>query len=697
MSLETTCLPVNAKTTALKTPVFAFVLASLIAVFTTPLSASYTIEEPDDWVAVHPVEPANPDSDALATNGSFLKLYDLQINNVEPLESAIYRLLEYKLTNEAGVSAVSTIEIGYDTNYESVIFHELSIVREGQTLDQRSNTNFEQIRTKEQLSLDPHTKLTTLTAIVKDVRVGDVLRYSYTINGKNPILGNIVEHGLSTTHYSSIGKISFVMHVNENTDTTVRTQDLDSSFKLNESTNNGIRSYSWSATLPEKAKEIEDEPVWDAYNPAFAVSSINEWQDIVSWQLPFYETTDIQSTELQSIANEITAQFKSREGQIGAALQWVQNELRYIGVRFSDSSSKPSHPDDTLERGSADRKDRALLLIALLKELNVEAHAALVNTAQRQRRNDYIYRARAFSHVIVHVQHNDQSHWLDPSDLYQSGKLGEFYQPDYGFALILDEDTTALSPMTNPYTKSHIKMTRDVYISDNNQNEARFEITTERSLASAEKYRKTVSNNDMQSVSDEYMDYYREIYGDIERIESMSVTEMPGNIIQTREIYKLLDPWKTDDDQERYFYSATDEIYSSLATPKAPKQRKHSYYIGIPYKLEETTTLHFPGIKQKGVFSHNINNEFFDYALRIEQSQSKNTVTISHQYSSKAISIDAEDIAQYADDIEVLKSWLYWDVQPVGLHWWPWSKNKQPKSTKITFFEHVLEALETMD
>jgi len=671
----------------------AYMLASLIAVFTTPISASYTIEEPKQWITVQPWEPAESSSDSLATNGSFLKLFDLQINEVNPQVQGIYRLLEYKLTNDNGVSDMATIEIGYDTNYESITFHELSLIRDGQTLDQLSNTNFEQIRTKEQLSLAPRTNYTTLTAIVQEARVGDVLRYSYTVNGKNPILGNIVEHGLATQHYSSIGKINFTLHVDASIKTVVRTQDLDDDFKLNETTNNGVRTYSWSAALPEIVKEIEDQPTWDEYDPAFAVSSINNWDDIVAWQLPHYDIAEIQSTELQSIANEITDKYQSRGEQIGAAVQWVQNELRYIGVAMRDSSSKPSHPDETLKRQSADRKDRVLLLIALLRELDVEAQAALVNTEQRQRRDDYIYRANAFNHVIVRVQHDNNTHWLDPSDLYQAGKLGEFYEPDYGFALVLDGNTTDLTSMTNSYTKGHVKITRNVHVSDI----ATFEIITERSFSSAEKFRKTISNNDMQIVSEDYLDYYRELYGDIERAEPMSVKELPGNKIRTREVYTLLNPWRTDEDQESSFYVGTDEIYSSLKTPTSPKQRTHSFYIGFPFKLEETTILHFPNIKQDGTFANEITNDFFDYHLQIEQDKSGNTVTIAHQYESKALSVNAEEIQAYTDIIEVLKTWLYWDVQAVGLHWWPWSKSKTPESTKISFADQVLDFLESLE
>ncbi len=691
--------PTNAtlKTPADNTRALAFLFASLLAVFTSPICASYTIEEPAAWITVQPWEPASKDSDALATDGSFLKLFDLQINEVNPQEKGIYRLLEYKLTNDAGVSEMATIEIGYDTNYESITFHELSLIRDGQTLDQLSNTNFEQIRTKEQLSLAPRTNYTTLTAIVQEARVGDVLRYSYTINGKNPILDDIVEHGLATQHYSRIGKINFVLHVDADTKTVVRTQDLDDDFKLNESTNNGIRTYSWSTTLPEIVKEIEDQPTWDEYDPAFAISSINDWQDIVAWQLPHYDATDIQSSELQKIANDIAENNKSTDEKIGAAVQWVQNELRFIGVAMRDSSSKPSHPDETLKRQSADRKDRAILLIALLKELGVEAQAALVSTGQRQRRDDYIYRANAFNHVIAHVKIDDQSHWLDPSDLYQSGKLGEFYEPDYGFALVLDDDTKELSSMANPYTKGQVKITRNVYVSDDKQDKATFEIVTERSFSSAEKFRKTISNNDMQIVSDDYLNYYREIYGDIERVEPMSVKEMPGNIIQTRETYTLLNPWQTDDDQEPFFYVGTDEIYSSLKTPTAPKRRTQSFYIGYPFQLEETTILHFPNIKQDGTFTNEITNDFFDYNLNIEQDKSGNTVTISHQYASTALSVDADDIEEYTEIVEVLKTWLYWDVQPVGLHWWPWSKDKTPESTKITFKDQVLDFLESLE
>ena len=100
-------------------------------------------------------------------------------------------------------------------------------------------------------------------------------------------------------------------------------------------------------------------------------------------------------------------------------------------------SHRPRLAADTLYRRYGDCKDKAVLLLALLKAMGFAPQAALVNLEQgaslpRQLPNPY-----AFDHVVVTLQLDGQRYWLDGTNLNQGTRLETMGVPYYRQALIL--------------------------------------------------------------------------------------------------------------------------------------------------------------------------------------------------------------------------------------------------------------------
>ncbi len=678
--LPVSLTPTRYQSTTRKVITAAFTLLSFTY---AGIASAYTIEDAPDWVQVTPSPAPIEQAKYRANDGVFYRLYDRQINAIDPQNRSSYKALEYELTNRAGVESRSTIEIHYDPNYESVVIHELGIIRKGKYLDRLTETSYEQLRTEGRLDELLYDGTTTLAAILKDVRVGDVIRHSYTIKGANPVYEDIVEYGVATQYYSAIGEVGFRIQVDANTNMFVRQQDLDNQanikdqFSLSESVANGIRTYSWNSTDPKELKDVENEPVWTEFDPAFSISSVGDWDDIVAWSLPHYNKPNMQSEQVKQIAREIKAEHKSEAAYIGAALQWVQDEIRYFGVELGENSHNPSHPDETLARRFGDCKDKALLLIAILDELDVKAQPALVNTRERLRRSDYIYRLHAFNHVIVHVERNGESHWIDPTSSYQTGKLGDFHEPDYGYALVIDNDVSALSAMGSKRDLYKMTVRKQLTMTEASKTEGEYSIRTERAALSAESHRSRISNQGIDELSDSYLEYYRDIYGTIDRIEPMRFTEASRNRNFTFEHYGLKNVWHASGPEDPYFEVSTEEIQHYLKTPKAPEYRERAYYLGHGVKISENTKLYLPEIQEDGTYTETISNDYFDYALYIRQKSDEKSIVISHTFILKSMSVPREALLEFVADAKAANDMLSWNVAPNGL---TWSDNSEENS-----------------
>jgi len=657
------------------------VLASaVISIVFASNATAYTVADAADWVIERQSPQKIKDAKYRATDGVYYRLYDKQVNAIKPNDRSVYYAMEYELTNRSGVSAKSTIEIDYDPNYESIIIHKLGIIRNGKYIDRLTPESYEELRTERQLDELLYNGTTTLAAILEDVRVGDVIKHSYTIKGSNPVYADIVEVSMATQYYVGVELAAFRLLVDAKTDMHVRKQDVAEDFKLHETENDGIRSYSWSKNNLRKLKYVEDEPEWTSIDPAFSISSVSDWSDIVSWSLPHYNKSDMQSDELIEVAQRIREQNDSTEEYIGAALQWVQNEIRYFGVELGENSHNPSHPDTTLSRRFGDCKDKAVLLISLLDELNIDAQPALVNTRDQLRREDFIYRLHAFNHVIVHVEHKGVSHWIDPTRQYQMGKLGDFYEPDFGFALIIDKHSNELSPMTNPNAIFKVRLRKQLKISDENSNWGDYSIRTERAGDSAEKQRRWIDNKGLEQVTENYLNYYRGIYNVFDLAEPIRFTEFPRNKNYTFESYEMGDVWGDNDNGEGYLEVFTEQIQQYLPTPGAPKYRNRPFYLGQPVQTRETTTLYLPDIVESGDYSKKISNDYFDFSIYIDQNVDDKILSISHSLELKTLLVSKDDLQSYVKDVQLAERFMSWNVTPSGLTWSDDSENSSDES-----------------
>ncbi len=640
-----------------------------------------------DWVVQQESPKLTKQARTLARNGVYYRLFDKQINAVDAQNRQVYIASERLLTNQNGVRNQSQIEIEFDPIYESIVVHELALLRDDRYIDKLPSTELELLRSEKQLDDLLYNGTSTLTAILDDVRVGDTLRYSYTRHGSNPSFGSIIEHGMGAQYSVAMGKASFRMLVDEQTPMVVRSQFLKNGFRLKESVADGVRTYEWSRSKLKALKYVDDEPVWTETDPSFSVSSLDNWGEIVDWFLPMYQAKVSSTDELSAVAKKISRRHITRKAQIGAALQWVQNEIRYFGVELGDNSHKPSPPHETLSRRFGDCKDKTILLVSLLKELGFEAEPALVNTRQYLRNTDYIYRLHAFNHVLVHIEHEGQSHWLDPTMDNQQGALGEFYEPDFGFALILKEGSNELVPMSEYASLFELSLSKRIEINEKDDSFAQLHVKSTRNSLSAENFRRHANNVGFESLSENYLDYYRNYFNYLYVRKPIRHTEYPRNKSYTVEQYDIKELW-LEEDGERYFELYADEVRHYLTAPDSAQYRKRPYLISHPVKVREVSTIQLTGGANNQDARETISNDMFTLTVSVLQDKDSNELTFVHDYETHAAVVKPEYMKTYLADIERAREISSFYIYPHGLGW-----DSEEESNDSTESDDTVEAV----
>ena len=162
---------------------------------------------------------------------------------------------------------------------------------------------------------------------------------------------------------------------------------------------------------------------------------------------------------VQSIVDGLVAGKSSPQEKEAAILDYLDREVRYTGIEFGEAAIVPHEPQETLRLKYGDCKDKATLLVTMLRAAGIPAYVALLNAGSRLDVPANLPGMGLFDHAIVYVPGSRDGKtpgapelWIDATDQY--ARLGQLPINDQGrHALIARPDSTSLT--VTPEASSH--------------------------------------------------------------------------------------------------------------------------------------------------------------------------------------------------------------------------------------------------
>ncbi len=102
-------------------------------------------------------------------------------------------------------------------------------------------------------------------------------------------------------------------------------------------------------------------------------------------------------------------------------LGWMRERVRYTALFLGERSIVPTRPEETLRRGFGDCKDKAVLLVGLLRSAGFRADVVLVNAGRSWDVFPDLPGLGDFNHAVVYV-HGDPPVWIDATSEYSDGR-----------------------------------------------------------------------------------------------------------------------------------------------------------------------------------------------------------------------------------------------------------------------------------
>jgi hypothetical protein len=612
-------------------------------------SEGYSVGEPADWVQTADLFDPAFELPGSGMGGVHYRTLDRQINAIVPGETSRYNMREYALTTMRGVEDYSHIEIEFDPIYQSLTVHEVTLLRGETIINKLATAEMRLLQREDELESLIYNGTRTLSIVLDDVRVGDVIRYAYSVEGDNPIFNGLRELNISTEFSVPVDRLRARVLYAEDRPLTLRR--FHSDVAVAQHTEQGVTELLVDQIALPEFKRAEGTPNWRRTEGRLVLSDLPDWSSVVEWALPMYTLVHEPIPELQEIARTLRRQHNNNNALVGAALRWVQDEIRYFGVELGVNSHQPSLPADTLQRRLGDCKDKSMLLVALLAELGIDSQPALVDTGKWLMADAAPDRLHAFDHVIVHVRLDGESHWLDPTDGNQSGDIGQLYEPDYGKALILAPGSNALTLMASPASGFNLSVDKHLVLAPVSEGSAILHVTSRRQGLSAEIMRSRVQNNGLPDIQEDYENYYRESYPSLVSTLPLSFAESDGNSNETQESYSLEDFWQIDGNGRRYRWIDADDVSEYLSSPSDAYVRTSPYALNHPNTITERWVIDLPWAVQDDQSVVIEANEYFELERKLQMDSELQRMVMQVRYKTLQSEVPVTALRSYADAV----------------------------------------------
>lgn len=609
----------------------------------------YSVAPIPDWVhRIAPVEAASLPSDQVSQGVHYL-LSDTQ-TRVDAHDKLHYRHIAARALNERGVEAVAHVEIRFDPSYQTLALHMLQVRRGGQLINKLPGSKVKVLQRERELEYLIFDGSKTANVFLDDVRVGDVVEYAYSLRGSNPVFGN--RHSGRVDLQASVP----VAHIHTRL-LWPRERPLEMLARNGAAaavvTPRGAHlDHVWQARNVEPLRVEEDAPSWFDPYPSVQWGEFKDWQAVARWAAPYYRVPQQLSPALRAEAERIAATHADAGERLLATLRFVQREIRYLGVEIGPGSHAPGAPHAVLERRFGDCKDKSLLTMTLLQALGIEAKAALVHTSLRRGIREFAPTPFAFNHVLVRASVGGKHYWIDPTRSPQKGDLAHLYQPDFEAALVVDEGTRELVPMTGSKRTSPDRTIHTRYDAQGGAGQpVRYTVTSIFEGAAAEGMRDTLATANREDLQKRYLNYYARYHPELTVAEPMSVRDDDAlNRLTLTEHYLIPDFWRRAEAHKRFeALIAVPEVDQYLRRPQQ-SIRVGPLALAHPVNLTHTTEVRLPDNWDLKPESTRIEDASFEFERK--RTEKDRVLTLVDSFRSRADHVAPTETARYAASLE---------------------------------------------
>jgi TPR repeat protein/transglutaminase-like putative cysteine protease len=328
-----------------------------------------------------------------------------------------------QVNDPASLGEIGQVSLSYFPSYQKLLLHRVAIVRAGQVTDRTATVNVRLLEREAGIDVGIYGGEKSVQLLLDDVRAGDTLWITYTVDGRNPVFGKRWAEDYSWDRHTPVElRRVTVLHPPGQPIHWRQLGDVkaDPIVPVIDSVGGMARMRFEGRALDAVQAEPSIPPDFLPYR-RLQLSEYPDWHSVALWADGLFPRA-ASSPALKQLAARFATE-RTRLAQASAALHWVQDEIRYFSVSIGENSHRPQVPDTVLARRYGDCKDKTYLLVSLLQQLGINATPVLVNASAPKTPAKAMPSPTGFDHVIVRVELDGDTYYVDPTRSGQRGLL----------------------------------------------------------------------------------------------------------------------------------------------------------------------------------------------------------------------------------------------------------------------------------
>jgi cellulose synthase operon protein C len=352
---------------------------------------------------------ARPASEFLAERGkpaggqARRSLVDLQVTSVfqNGLASRFHQVVYQPLT-DASAAASREYEFVYETDSEAVQIRAARVYRKDGSVDDAIESGAGSMADDPSVAM--YTSARAYYVRFPRLEPGDVVELQYRVEDVAPrnafadYFGEVVylqnAEPVARSEYVLMTPKSRTFHFNE-----PHLAGLQSTTEER----GDQRIYHFLAKDVAAVEQESKQPPWTEVLAHVHVSTYESWEEMGRWYWGLIKDQLVPDDEVRRRAEELTKGLKDDRAKARAIYDYVVQKTRYVALEFGIHGFKPYRCAQIFARGFGDCKDKATLIVTMLRSLGIKATPVVVRTANKGDIEDRPASLAPFDHMIAYV------------------------------------------------------------------------------------------------------------------------------------------------------------------------------------------------------------------------------------------------------------------------------------------------------
>ena len=377
-----------------------------------------------NFIVVLSMEPILETLSEKATKKNFPNAHEVLLKReekIEYVEDGNYQRTKeeyFKILDQIGKEQNKVVYRSYNSQYSEKKILEIKVIRSGEVLqfDLKKGIHLQHNPSGQESNIyDENKKL--LSFNLSDLQIGDLVYIKeYEKSKKTRVPGNYTAYIGGQEFYPIMYSSTEIIGPASKPLRTFKVYNgVEGSYTLE---NGESQEKNWYRFKIFDVPQINPEPQMPniiEIGMRLAAGTASSWEEIAQWYYNISEPKIVIDPHVREAAQRIAGSCENDVDRVRAVFFWVSRNIRYMGVNIGGDRPglEPNTSTYTLKNMTGVCRDKAALIVAMLRSLGYESYMVLMN-ASRQMEEDFPN--SFFNHAIAGVNLNGSFLLMDPTD-----------------------------------------------------------------------------------------------------------------------------------------------------------------------------------------------------------------------------------------------------------------------------------------